>query len=301
MEIIKKELALFENELSKSLQTSDNKLSSDMYNFVFRKSKKLRPKLLLLFAKGLGFEVDTKVLKLACATELLHNSTLIHDDIIDNSFLRRGDQTLNKKYDETISVLAGDYLLSLAMSLLSQCNEVKVFDEFSKSMQLMCKGEINQFFEKKQILSFDEYIEKSKNKTAELYRAALVSLCHLLKVEEKNLIENFAINFGIAFQIKDDLLNVLNTDNSKPALSDLYNGIYTAPVLLLNKDVDIRTLKDEEIIFELNSNKKYIAETQNIIDDYVEKTMSNLLFMSENDYKKQITELCNNLKTINIT
>ena len=152
MDIINKELNLFENELSKSLKLSSNKLSSDIYNFVFRKSKKLRPKLILLFSKAMKFNVDEKILKLACATELLHNSTLIHDDIIDNSFLRRGEQTLNKKFNESISVLAGDYLLSLAMSLFVQCENIKVFDEFSQSMQLMCKGEINQFFEQKQVI-----------------------------------------------------------------------------------------------------------------------------------------------------
>ena len=265
MEIIKQELKLFENKLSKSLQTSDNKLSSDMHDFVFRKSKRLRPKLILLLVKALNFEINEKILNLACATELLHNSTLIHDDIIDNSFLRRGEQTLNKKFNESISVLAGDYLLSKAMLLLAQCDNIKLFEEFSLSMQLMCKGEINQFFEKKQIPSFVEYIEKSKSKTAELYKASLVSICHVLNIKEIKEIENFAINFGIAFQIKDDLLNILNTDNSKPVLSDLYNGIYTAPILFLNNDTDVSLLKEDEIVNKLNSNNKYILETKNLI------------------------------------
>lgn len=299
MEIIKQELELFEYELSKSLQISDNKLSSDMYNFVFRKSKRLRPKLILLFTKALNFEIDTKILKLACATELLHNSTLIHDDIIDNSFLRRGEQTLNKKFNESISVLAGDYLLSKAMLLLAQCNNIKLFEEFSQSMQLMCKGEINQFFEKNQIPSFVEYIEKSKFKTAELYKASLISICHLFNIKELKEIENFAINFGIAFQIKDDLLNILNTDISKPALSDLYNGIYTAPILFLNNDTDISLLKEKEIINKLNIDKKYILETQNLIAQYVEKAIENLSFIENNAYKKQIIALCNNLAIIN--
>lgn len=300
MEIIQQELNLLDIELSKSLQSSDNRLSVDMYNFVFRKAKKLRPKLILLFAKALKFEVKEEILKLACATELLHNSTLIHDDIIDNSFLRRGEETLHKKFNESISVLAGDYLLSLAMSLFVQCNNIKIFDEFSKSMQLMCKGEINQFFEQKQILSFEQYIDKSKNKTAELFRASLVSLCHLLNIKQIEEIENFAINFGIAFQIKDDLLNILNTDSSKPSLSDLYNGIYTAPVLFLNKDLTISSLKEKEIINKLNSNKKYVIETQNLIEQYIEEAINNLSFVEENDYKKQIIALCNNLKIADI-
>ena len=250
----------------------------------------------MLFAKAFGVEVDEKILKLACAIELLHNSTLVHDDIIDNSFLRRGEETLNKKFNEAISVLAGDYLLSLAMSLFVQCDNIKILDEFSKSMQLMCKGEINQFFEKKQILSLDEYIEKSKNKTAELYRASLVSLCYLLNIKAIKEIDAFATNFGIAFQIKDDLLNILNTDSSKPALSDLYNGIYTAPVLFLNEDINISTLKEDEIIERLNLNNKYFFETQKLINQYIEKSITSLSFIEENVYKEQIIALCNDLK-----
>lgn len=295
MKLIGQELNLMNSEISKSLLSLDNKLSSDIYDLVFAKSKRLRPKLIFLFANAFNKPVNDKVIALACATELLHNSSLIHDDIIDNSDIRRGKETLNKKFGNSISVLAGDYLLSLAMQFLCKCDNINCLQEFSKSFQLMCNGEINQHFELKKIPVIDDYIQKSQNKTAELYRASLLSLCHILNINNSKEVEEFAINFGIAFQLKDDLINIKNTDPLKPAFSDILNGIYTAPVIFLNKDVDVKSISSEKILELLLKDNKYFEQSEKLIKLHVENAINSLTLIENNEYKEEILNLVRNL------
>lgn len=291
MKLIEQELNLINSEISKSLSASDNKLSPDIYDLVFAKSKRLRPKLILLFANAFNKPVNDKVISLACATELLHNSSLIHDDIIDNSDIRRGKETLNKKFGNSISVLAGDYLLSLAMQFLCKCENINCLKEFTKSMQLMCNGEINQHFELKKTPALEDYIQKSKNKTAELYRASLLSLCHISNINYFKEVEEFAINFGIAFQIKDDLMNIKNTDPLKPAFNDILNGIYTAPVIFLNNEFNVKSLSSQKILELLLNNNKYFEQSENLIKSHVEKAINSLNVAENNKYKEEILNL----------
>lgn len=295
MKLTEQELNLMNSAISEMLSSDNNELSSDILDFVFAKSKKLRPRLIFLFANAFNHKIDRRIVSLACATELLHDSTLIHDDIIDNADIRRNKTTLNKKFGNAVGVLAGDYLLSLAMRFLCNCNSPEAINEFAKSMQQMCKGEINQHFEYKQILSIDEYIEKSKNKTAELFIASLTSLCHITGDGHEKKIREFAINFGIAFQIKDDLLNLKNNDKTKPLYNDIKNGIYTAPVIFLNRDKNVKELSTEEIITLLNKNNKYFAETENLIELHVKKALDLLSVLSVSEYKKSIIDITRQL------
>ena len=112
-------------------------------------------------------------------------------------------------------------------------------------------------------------------------------------MQNHNILD-FAYNFGIAFQIKDDLLNILNNDKSKPALSDIHNGIFTAPVLFLNEDENIENLTEDKII-ELVQNKKYILKTVNLIKEYAQKAINAIDFIENNQFKREIIEITQNL------
>ena len=292
MDIIAKEINLFNDYLLKELSEKSDKISEELINFIFAKSKRIRSKLIFLFSKALGFEIDENILNLACATELIHNSTLIHDDIIDNSDLRRDMETLNHKFGNSLSVLYGDILLSIAMKFLSKCNNINCFKEFSKSLELMCAGEINQHFQYKKIISVDEYIKKSQNKTAELYRAALSSLCHIKNIAEIKQLEEFAINFGTAFQIKDDLTNITGKETNKQSYSDIENGIYTAPVIFLaEKFPDIINLSTEKIKTLLSENPFAAEKTQELINNFKIKAIDSISFINENEFKKEILKM----------
>lgn len=294
MKFIEKELDTLNKYLKYNISDKTNQISDNICDFIFSKSKRLRPKLIFLFAKTLNINISDKIYHLACCSELLHNSTLIHDDIIDNAELRRGKQSLNKKLGNNLSVLAGDFILSSAMLHLSECNNIECFNTFSNSLKLMCEGEINQHFTLNKIPTINEYIQKSKNKTAELFNASLSSLCIIENVQNIKEISDFAINFGIAFQIKDDLENILQTDNTKPQLSDIHNGIYSAPVIFLQERVNIEQLSKDKII-ELISTKEIKQKTINLIEEYAKKAIASIEFIKDNQYKREIIALCEDL------
>lgn len=291
MKIIEEELSLFDKKLSECFLNKHTEISDDIKNFIFAKSKKLRPKLILLFAKAISDNITEEIYNLAICTELLHNSTLVHDDIVDNAQKRRGNLSLNQKLGNNLSVLAGDYLLSLSMIFLAKCKNIECLDIFANSIKKMCEGEINQHFTLGKIPKLDEYIEKSKNKTAELFKASLISTNLLLGKETKTA-ENFATNFGIAFQIRDDLLNILETDISKPALSDIHNKIFTAPVIFLEKNIE--NLSTEEIIKELKT-EKIKQKTIELIKKYATLAIASLDDIKDNQYKEELITLSKNL------
>lgn len=291
MKIIEEELSLFDKKLSECFLNKHTEISDDIKNFIFAKSKKLRPKLILLFAKAINDNITEEIYNLAICTELLHNSTLVHDDIVDNAQKRRGNLSLNQKLGNNLSVLAGDYLLSLSMIFLAKCKNIECLDIFANSIKKMCEGEINQHFTLGKIPKLDEYIEKSQNKTAELFKASLISTNLLLGKETKTA-ENFATNFGIAFQIRDDLLNILETDISKPALSDIHNKIFTAPVIFLEKNIE--NLSTEEIIKELKT-EKIKQKTIELIKKYATLAIASLDDIKDNQYKEELITLSKNL------
>ena len=292
--LIVDELNKLNSIIISSLSDNSSLISDELINFITAKSKKLRPSVLFLFAKALNIPISEKIYSLACAVELIHNSTLIHDDIIDNAQTRRGKVSLNIKLGNNLSVLAGDTLLAVALKQLAACNNIDVINTFADCLYNMCKGEINQDFNLNNLPDLEEYIKKSEYKTAELFKAPLISLAYLYNIPQKSEITEFARNFGITFQIKDDLLNILNTDTSKPSLNDIYNGVYTAPVLFLNEDVKIENLTKEKIT-ELVQNKKYIQKTIDLIKKYAEKTIEVINFMPDNIYKKEIINITENL------
>jgi geranylgeranyl pyrophosphate synthase len=293
--LIENEINSLNSLLIKALSDENNQIADDISDYLKSKSKRIRPSLIFLMAKAMDINISEKVYNLAVSVELVHNSTLVHDDILDNAETRRGKISLNYKLGNSLSVLAGDILLSVALKELAKCENAKVIETFAHSLYLMCKGEINQNFAIDNLPSMQEYIDKSEHKTAELFKAPLTSLAILYKNDRINEILNFAINFGIAFQIKDDLMNILQTDPTKPQMSDIQNGIYTAPVIFLNQEHNIENLSKEDIIKLLKENKKYTDKTSELIKEYVQKAIDSLSFIPDNIYKQEIIRITQNL------
>ena len=297
MHIIESELNIFNKDLSDTINKYPNKITKNISDFIFSKSKRIRPILLILTAKALNLDITEQLINLSVASEIIHNATLIHDDIIDNSNIRRGRVSLNIELGNNLSVLSGDILLSLTMQKLIQCGNIEILNIFAKSLTKMCIGEINQQFTLNTITKVEEYIEKSQYKTAELFKAAFESLCILFDIKNKENIISFSINYATAFQIRDDLINILKTDKTKPSLSDIYNGIYTLHVIFLAEENkgNFENLTKEEIIDKLSTNSKAINETKKQIEKYADKAIDSLNFIRDNQYKDKIIELTQNL------
>ena len=229
--------------------------------------KRLRPLLFFICAKSSkNFSLE-RMLPLATAIELIHTASLVHDDILDQSKIRRGTRTANSKYGAQIAVLIGDYLFAKAFQLVAENqygDEVSLL--LSKLVKNLCIGEITQDRSLFKIPGMTEYYEKIYLKTA----VFLASCCQLggivagLPKSEIKSLENYGIGLGLAFQIIDDLLDFFGDTNvtGKALGGDLKSGVITLPVLralnvskqskMLNEIVTQGNVSDSDIVTAIN-------------------------------------------------
>ena len=243
-------------------------LNTELKKLLSSPSKHIRPLVSFLYLKASGFEIDETQIKYQSAIEAAHNASLIHDDIIDESDTRRNCDTLNKTFSNQLAVISGDYLLSLALQKVLDIgiNELSIM--FCTALQNMTIGEINQYFGKFNIPTLADYIDKSEKKTAELFKTAVSGSMLIAKSKDSGL--DFAKNFGIAFQIRDDLINC------KISQSDIKEGIYTAPVIFSDS---------AEIT------QDGIEKTQSLLNNYLDNALKDIDHLPENIYKSGSTEL----------
>ena len=310
--------SLYERERKKidSLLSSvvKNRKPSSLYKpgsyIINSKGKRVRPMLVLFSAKAVGGKF-TSVYNAAMAVELLHNFTLVHDDIMDNADKRRGRLTLHKKYNQNIAILVGDSLLSVAYEyLLRDCNgnAKYVINSFTKGLVEVCEGQsLDTDFEKRKNVSLNEYILMIKKKTAALARMCCeigASISGGTKEEIKAL-SNYGTNLGIAFQIQDDLLDITADEEKfgKKIGGDLIEGKKT---FLLIKALEKAKRNEREILLkvidkngirpkQVNSYKKLfeklgvIENAKNAIDSYTGKAIKSLSLIKKKENKELLT------------
>ena len=269
--------------------------------------KRLRPLLVLLTAKSVGGKFDVAY-NAAVAVELLHNFTLVHDDIMDNADKRRGRLTLHKKYDENTAILVGDSLLSVAYEyLLKDCdtNSKDILYAFTKGLVEVCEGQgLDKEFEHRRNVSLDEYMLMIKMKTASMIKMC----CEIGSTlgggtkEEIKGITNYGLNLGIAFQIQDDLLDITADEEKfgKRIGGDLLEGKKT---YLFIKALEKAKGEDRKALLKVIDNKgirinqinkyKTLYEKLNVINDakdsinyYTKRALKSLYAIKkENDRK----------------
>lgn len=202
--------------------------------------KYLRPVVTLLVAAAThpqGRTQQHQTIETAAVAEMIHVATLLHDDVIDRSELRRGRQTVRSAWGNKISVLSGDYLLAQASVKLSKLNNNRLVSIFAHVLADLCDGEVEQLHASFTLEpGWDSYYKKTVCKTASLFSAGCeaAGVINQLPEEKIQALKTYGRNFGIAFQIVDDLLDYTATEAEmgKPVLDDLRNGLMNAPVLL---------------------------------------------------------------------
>ncbi len=240
---VEKELVQIEDLLRDSLERSKRKSILKVNNYMLvSPGKRLRPALVALSSKAVSAshapEVEKQLVKIATSIELIHMASLIHDDVIDHANLRHNKLTINTKFGEDISIALGDYLYSIAFQLVSRCGSMDILDCISSATNQMCEGELVQVCERdNSSLLKKRYLLIIKKKTATLFAAsceagAIASCCP----EEMRLsLRKYGLNFGIAFQIVDDCLDLIGKDSElgKLAGADFKMGELTLPALNL--------------------------------------------------------------------
>lgn len=261
MMIIEKELNCVKKELLNGFKEPVS--IKILEPFITNGSKLIRSSLALLYLKAQNIEITNDIYKIIATGEIIHNASLLHDDVIDNAELRRGKITIAKEFSSTISILSGDYLLSYAIEKLLELKNFEILEIFKSCTQNMTKAEFKQHFLKNNLPTENEYIEICKGKTATLFSSILESTAILSKINSEKA-KHFGEIFGIFFQIKNDLAK----DSS---IIDIKNGIKTAKDIL------------------------GIEKTKSLLDNYKEE-MSNLIKdFPNNDYKKDLEDLIRSL------
>jgi len=257
--------------------------------------KMLRPR--MVYLSGSLYPNDGESLTdIAAAVELIHMASLVHDDIIDNSQLRRGKPSANQRWGNQVSVLTGDFLFASAFNLISRCRQPLIMDNLTDTIKIMCSGEIKQMgmlFDLN--LSENDYYDKTYRKTACLFASSCKVGAMLSQASEKEImtLEQFGLNLGYAYQIIDDVLDFVSDSSllGKPVASDLRQGNITLPVILALKDgrygeklrallqnsvSSPRNLKEMQAIFEatgvlqesVHLSRRYLELGLNLLEEF---------------------------------
>jgi len=258
-------------ETLKLFSRSSNIIISEISSYLIRNSgKRIRPALLLLCSKLLGYKGKENIL-MSAIIETIHTASLIHDDIIDNSKIRRGKETIHARWGANITVLLGDYLYIKAMGLSLGSTHKQIIQILTDTSAQMIEGELNEYYLSGNLdVEEESYLDIINKKTASLFLASCrigAILANSSKKEEQDLAE-FGTNLGMSFQIIDDLLDFTGDEKilGKPVLSDLNEGRVTLPLIYTLKNDNY---KDRKLITsflkEKNGSKKYKEEISEII------------------------------------
>jgi geranylgeranyl pyrophosphate synthase len=197
--------------------------------------KRIRPALTLLTGRLYPADSD-KIVSMAAAVEMLHTATLVHDDVVDGSLLRRGSPTLNAHWSPGATILTGDYMFARAADLAAQTDNVRVMQIFARTLMTIVSGELRQLFgDATRRQTREDYFKRIYAKTASMFELATEAAGVLIDASEDEILalRQYGHDLGIAFQIMDDVLDFIGDASQvgKPVANDLRQGIVTLPVI----------------------------------------------------------------------
>lgn len=313
MELVKKvigtELALFEKKFAEHVKGSKPLLDRVMKFIIKRKGKQMRPMFVLLCANVAG-GIKEKTYRAASLIELLHTATLVHDDVVDNSMIRRNFFSINALWKNKVAVLVGDYLLSKGLLLSLENDDYQILKITSRAVKEMSEGELLQMEKARKLdIEEDTYFEIIKGKTSSLLSAACSAGAYSATddAEITEFFRQFGEYVGIAFQIKDDLFDYGQDNIGKPTGIDIKEKKMTLPLIYTLRNADNETRqKIIYIIKNQNTQKDKVAEVINYVHqsggieysmtkmkEYQSKALEMLSKYPETQSKSALTELVN--------
>lgn len=236
------ELTRLDELISSSLDSSNTLMNQVIGTYLRHKGKQLRPMLVMLTARLFG-GVNENVLTAAASVEILHNASLIHDDVVDDSSQRHGQETINAMWDNHVAVLVGDFFVSNALRLAARTADLRVINTIADLGKLLSLGEMDQIYNARyHELNEEAYFKVISHKTASLFVScvAMGGYCTGADDESIEAMRRFAELFGLCFQIKDDIFDYFDSKAiGKPTGNDLREGKVTLPLLhALNSTTD---------------------------------------------------------------
>ena len=307
---VEDKLVLVEEKIKNKL-TSDVDLVQKISDYHLKTGgKRLRALLALGSSKLCGYLKGGRDINLAACIELIHGATLLHDDVIDSSDMRRGKKTINIIWGNQSSILTGDYLLSRCFEMMVEDGNLEILKLLSSTSAKIAQGEILQLQHKSEIDMLEEtYLKIIYSKTAALFSAATKVGAILSKKsnKEKEALEFYGKNLGLTFQIADDTLDYNSEINlfGKKVGNDFYEGKITLPIILLYQQANyaekkqlenifkqnIRSADDLSVILKLISKYKIIFKCYKKAEHFINLASNSLSIFKDSEEKKKLENL----------
>ena len=307
LELIKKELSLLENKLIEFI-SSEITLATEISEYIVTSGgKRIRPTLCILTGKALSYE-EEDLINLSAAIELLHTATLIHDDLVDESLFRRGKKSIQSKWSDAHGVLVGDFVYSKAFQLMASLDKRELIEELANSTNRISEGEVLQLsLKNSQDFSDKNYFDVIGRKTAELFKASVVTAAIAASADEVtiNSLKNFSYKLGIAFQIKDDLLDYVGDEGKigKKLGKDFQEGKITLPIVraiqlsdedkqvFLKESILSRNMNKFDEVIKIILNTGALERVKEEEERYIEDCLKDLDILPENEYKDALAHI----------
>lgn len=307
---VEKEMRRFEGYFNETLK-SDIPLLKIILNYILRrKGKQMRP-LLVFLSAGLNGTINESTFVAATLIELLHTATLVHDDVVDNSHERRGALSIKALWNSKIAVLTGDYVLSQGLLISVRKNRFDLLEIVSEAVQSMSEGELLQLQKSRKLNITEEvYFKIIRMKTASLIAAC--TACGTSSVTDDpgqiRIMKELGENIGIAFQIRDDLLDYTGSGlTGKPGGNDIREQKITLPLIHALQQVDSSERKKIMSILkqkhksggEVNSIISFVKDNgglsyaESMMEKYHDKALAILDTFGESEYKDSMHEFIN--------
>ena len=311
---IQSEFLQFDQAFSAAL-SSDNHLIDNILDYIHTKrGKQLRPVLVLLSAaicKG----VTDKTINTAVSLELLHTASLIHDDVVDNSPMRRGVKSIHEQWNNKIAILVGDFLLAKVISLLTEIRNTSILSIVSEVGAALSSGELIQMHDGESMwITEEQYLRVIQHKTAHLFAACWEAgaVSSGATAKQSHALKNFGMYLGLCFQLKDDVFDYSDVEDlGKPTMNDLRDGKATLPIIislqraskeeatyikklaedLTNQSPHINLFEAEQEIRSFVLRYDGIRYAYQIMEKYRKKALDALASFPDNKYKESLATL----------
>jgi geranylgeranyl pyrophosphate synthase len=248
---VQEQVRLVEERMRAQADDRHPDLRAALEHLLVAGGKRVRPTLVLLTGNMLGGDPE-RLITLGAAVEMLHTATLVHDDLIDGSLLRRGTPTINARWSPAATVLTGDFIFARAAKLAAETDHLPLMKLFAETLAVIVNGELTQLFSSRGLINRENYYQRIYAKTASLFEmctraAAMVSPADGDTIEA---MRQFGYQTGMAFQIVDDILDFTGEQAAvgKPVGSDLLQGLVTLPAIYYTEthpdDPDVRLLEE---------------------------------------------------------